>query len=65
MERADLFTAQFDEVSDNGRRRFMVATELREREADGSIPARAWFNGEEFELDAEDDDGITIYVRQL
>lgn len=65
MDRADLFTAQFDEVSDNGRRRFTVGTELRERGPGGSIPMRASFDGQEFELDVEDDDGITIYVRNL
>lgn len=65
MERADVYTAQFDVVSEGGRRRFTVGTEPRERDNDGAIPTEAWFQGEEYRLDVEDDDGTTIYVRRL
>lgn len=65
MDRADIYTAQFDVISDNGRRRFSVATEWRERAGDGSIPTEAVYRDETYALDVEDDDGITIYVRQL
>ncbi|MGN6219523.1 MAG: hypothetical protein ACTHNQ_08465 [Microbacterium sp.] len=65
MDPADLYTAQFDVVSAGGARRFTVGTEWRDREGDGAIPTEAWFHGEEFRLDVEDDDGITIYVRRL
>lgn len=65
MDREDLYTAQFDVISAGGRRRFSVGTEPRAREADGSIPTEAWFQGEEYRLDVEDDYGISIYVRWL
>lgn len=65
MERADVYTAQFDVVSAGGGRRFTLGTEARDREADGAIPTEAWFHGEEYRLDVEDDNGITIYVRRL
>jgi hypothetical protein len=65
MERADLYTAQFDEVSAGGEHRFTMGLEQRDREPDGSIPTEAWFRGEEYRLDVEDDDGVTIYVRRL
>lgn len=63
MERADLYTAQFDVVSDGGRRRFTEGTELRERRPDGSIPPVAMLGEERYELDVEDDDGISVYLR--
>lgn len=65
MERADLYTAQFDVVSHGGRNRFTIGEEQRDRESDGSIPTEAWFQGEEYRLDVEDDGGVTIYVRRL
>ncbi|WP_127818285.1 hypothetical protein [Microbacterium sp. CPCC 204701] len=65
MERADLHTARFDVVSEGGRSRFTVGEEQRGRESDGSIPTEAWFHGEEYRLDVEDDDGVTVYVRRL
>ena len=65
MERQDLYTAQFDVVSSGGRRRFSVGLEGRDRDADGAIPTEAWFQGEEYRLDVEDEDGVAIYVRRL
>ncbi len=65
MDGADLYTAQFDEVAAGGQRRFTRGLELRDREPDGSIPTEAWFHGEEFRLDVENDDGVSIYVRRL
>lgn len=65
MERDDVYTAQFDVVTAGGGRRFTVGTEARDREADGAIPTEAWFHGEEYRLDVEDDQGIAIYVRRL
>jgi hypothetical protein len=62
MHRVEHFTAQFDEIR-AGRRR-TVGVETRDLESDGSIPPHAWFQGEEFELDVEDDEGTTIYVRR-
>lgn len=63
MDRAEPFTAQFDEI--RGGRRVTVGIEKRDLESDGSTPPHAWFSGEEFELDVEDRDGVTIYVRRL
>lgn len=65
MDRADVYTAQFDVISAGGRRRFSVGSEQLERESDGAIPTEAWFQGEEYRLDVEDDDGVSIYVRWL
>jgi len=65
MDRADLFTAQFDVVSAGGQRRFTEGSEARERDRDGAIPTEAWFEGEEYRLDVEDDGGVAIYVRRL
>jgi hypothetical protein len=65
MERADLYAARFDVVSAGGRRRFSVGAEARDRDADGAVPTEAWFHGEEFRLDVEDDGGVAIYVRRL
>lgn len=65
MERADLYTAQFDVVNTGGGRRFTVGVETCERDDDGAIPTEAWFQGEEFRLEVEDDDGVAVYVRRL
>lgn len=64
MERADIYTAQFDDVSVGGHHRVTVGVEGRDRESDGSIPPRAWFRSEEYTLDVENDGGIAIYVRR-
>jgi hypothetical protein len=63
MERADLYTAQFDVLSEDGRHRFSLGVELRERNPDGTIPRTAEYDTHLYELDTEDDGGITIYVR--
>jgi len=65
MDRADLYPARFDMVSAGGRNRSTVGEELRERDTDGAIPTEAWFQGEEYRLDVEDDDGVSIYVRRM
>ncbi|WP_194397140.1 hypothetical protein [Microbacterium atlanticum] len=65
MQPANLFTARFDEVATGGQRRVTVGVEVRDREADGSIPTAAWFRGEEYRLDIEDDSGGAIYVRRF
>lgn len=65
MDRPDLYSAQFDEVTEFGHRRVTVGIENRDRESDGSIPTEAWFRGEEYRLDVEDQDGVAIYVRRL
>lgn len=64
MSRDDIYTAQFDEVSETGRR-FTVHTMALEYGLDGAVLAVAEFDGHEYSLDVEDDDGITIYVREL
>jgi len=65
MVPADTYTARFDEVSVGGQTRLTVGTELRDRESDGSLPTEAWFHGEEFRLEVEDEDGVAQYVRRL
>ncbi|MDF2563436.1 MAG: hypothetical protein K0R99_4882 [Microbacterium sp.] len=65
MDREEPYAAQFDVISAGGRRRFSVGTESRDRDSDGAIPTEAWFQGEEYRLDVEDDDGVSIYVRWL
>lgn len=60
-----MYTARFDLMNTGGRRRTNVGTEPRERDADGAIPTEAWFHGEEFRLDSENEDGVAIYVRRL
>jgi hypothetical protein len=65
MDPPDVFTARFDEVAAGGRRRVTVGIESRDRESDGSIPTAAWFRGEEYRLDVEDEAGVSIYVRRL
>ena len=59
------FRARFDEVATGGERRVIVGIELRDRESDGSVPTAAWFRGEEYRLDIEDEAGVAIYVRRL
>jgi hypothetical protein len=65
MEPPDVFNAQFDEVAPGGQRRVTVGMEVRDRESDGSIPTAAWFRGEEYRLDIEDEAGVAIYVRRF
>ena len=65
MEPPNVYRARFDEVATGGRRRITVGIEILDRESDGSIPTAAWFRGEEYRLDIEDDEGVTIYVRRL
>ena len=54
--------ARFDEVVTGGHRRVTVGLENRDRESDGSIPTAAWFRGEEYRLDIEDEAGVAVYV---
>lgn len=65
MEPPNVFKARFDEVAPGGQRRVTVGVEMRDRESDGSIPTAAWFRGEEYRLDIEDQAGIAIYVRRF
>ncbi|MBD8024417.1 hypothetical protein [Microbacterium gallinarum] len=65
MEPPNVYRARFDEVATGGRRRITVGIEILDRESDGSIPTAAWFRGEEYRLDIEDDEGVAIYVRRL
>lgn len=65
MEPTNLFTARFDEVVTGGQRRVTVGVEIRDRESDGSIPSAAWFRGEEYRLDIEDEAGVAVYVRRF
>ena len=65
MEPPNVFTARFDEVAPGGQRRVTVGVEMRDRESDGSIPTAAWFGGEEYRLDIEDQAGLAIYVRRF
>ncbi|MEV4686872.1 hypothetical protein MRBLWH7_002555 [Microbacterium sp. LWH7-1.2] len=66
MAPPDTFEARFDEVATGGQRRVAVGVEVRDRESDGSIPTAAWFRGEEYRLDVEDEEaGTAIYVRRL
>jgi hypothetical protein len=65
MEPPNLFKARFDEVAAGGKRRVTVGIEFRDRESDGSVPTAAWFHGEEYRLDIEDEVGVAIYVRRL
>lgn len=60
-----MYTARFDEVGIHGGRRVTLGEEERDREEDGAIPRVAWFHGEEYYLDVEDNDGVAIYVRRL
>jgi hypothetical protein len=66
MEPADGYTARFDVVSRGSRRRVTVGAEVRDRDDDGAIPTEAWFHGEEYRLDVEEDaDETSVYVRRL
>jgi hypothetical protein len=65
MEPPNAYKARFDEVVTGGHRRVTVGIEIRDRESDGSIPTAAWFRGEEYRLDIEDEAGAAIYVRRL
>ena len=64
VRRSESFTVQFDELDRSGRRT-TLGTEQRDRDTDGATPSHCWYRGEEFELDVEDVDGVTIYVRRL
>lgn len=66
MVHADVYPARFDVVSRGGRGRATVGVETRDRDHDGAIPTEAWFQGEEYRLDIEEDaEGFSIYVRRL
>ncbi|WP_341998914.1 hypothetical protein MRBLWH7_000539 [Microbacterium sp. LWH7-1.2] len=65
MEPPNVYKARFDEVATGRRRRVTVGIEILDRESDGSVPTAAWFRGEEYRLDIEDDEGVAIYVRRL
>lgn len=62
--RVEPYVAQFDELDRSGHR-FTLGLESRDREPDGSIPPHAWFRGEEYELETEADDEVTVYIRRL
>ncbi|WP_426320785.1 hypothetical protein [Microbacterium sp. E-13] len=65
MQPSNVFNARFDEVATGGERRVTVGVQILDRESDGSIPVAAWFRGEEYRLDVEDQDGVAIYVRRF
>lgn len=65
MEPPNAYEARFDEVVTGGYGRVTVGIEIRDRESDGSVPTAAWFRGEEYRLDVEDEAGIAIYARRL
>ena len=65
MELPNVCKARFDEVVTGGHRRVTVGIEIRDRESDGSIPTAAWFRGEEYRLDIEDEAGVAVYIRRL
>ena len=65
MEPPNVCKARFDEVATGGRRRVTVGMEILDRESDGSVPTAAWFRGEEYRLEIEDEEGVAVYVRRL
>ncbi|MBP1077098.1 hypothetical protein JOD63_001066 [Microbacterium terrae] len=64
MDPPNVCTARFDEVVTGGRRWATVGIEILARESDGSVPTAAWFRGEEYRLEIEDEEGVAIYVRR-